>query len=245
MAEENKKSHCEPCDEEVAPLWMCTFCDLMSLLLCFFVLFYSLSETNASKASKGEGSLQGAFGIMSKNPAVISKPNVTLPTLKNIQRAIVARALSNMQDLIKAEKLGDDAKVVIMDKGVALTISSPLLFESGSAELKSQAFPLLDKVFMICQGWPNIIRVEGHTDNTPVAEQSTAFESNWDLAFARALSVVNFAVQFSKIHPSRLVPVSFGEYQPLADNSTEEGRAKNRRIEILMEYKKDEPDPFK
>jgi chemotaxis protein MotB len=150
---------------------------------------------------------------------------------------------SNMQDFIEANNMGDAVKILITDKGVALTLSAPLLFNSGSAELKPEAFPLLARIFDIAQGWPNIIRIEGHTDNARI--HSELYASNWDLSFARALSVLRFAVDFSKIHPSRLVPVAYGEYKPVADNSTEEGRAKNRRIEMLMEYKKESEDPFK
>ena len=225
----------EVCDcPEQCPAWMTTFSDLMSLLLCFFVLIVSMSKIRENDYYLAAGSLRGAFGVMTQDPAMVKLPYVSIPTLKNIQRAVVSEAVSNLQDFIKAQK-----------QGVALSLASPLLFDSGSAELKPEAFPLLQKVFAICQGWPNIIRVQGYTDNTPVAAQNTTYKSNWDLAFERALGVVNFAVQFSKIHPSRLVPVSFGEYRPVADNATAEGRAKNRRIEIMMEYKKDEPDPFK
>lgn len=228
-----------------APAWLTTFSDLMSLLLCFFVLIVSMSKIKENDFYLAAGSLRGAFGVMTQDPSMIKLPNVPIPTLKNIQRAIVDRAVSNMQDFIEAQNLGDDVKVVISDKGVALSLSAPLLFDLGSSELKPESFPLLEKVFTICQGWPNIIRVEGHTDNVPIAAGSATLQSNWDLAFDRALSVVEFAVQYSKIHPSRLVPVSFGEHHPVADNATEEGRAKNRRIEIMMEYKRDEPDPFK
>ncbi|HUU27359.1 MAG TPA: flagellar motor protein MotB [archaeon] len=228
---------------EAAPAWLTTFSDLMSLLLCFFVLIVSMSKVKERDFFLAAGSLRGAFGVMAADPAIMKLENTPLPTLKNVQRAIIDKAVSNLQDFIKARKLGDDAKVAVSDKGVALTLGAPLLFDSGSAELKEGSFPLLSAVFDIARGWPNIIRVEGHTDNTAI--RSGIYESNWDLSFARALSVVKFAVQFSKIHPSRLAPVAYGENRPVADNLTEEGRAKNRRIEIFLEYKKENEDPFK
>ena len=221
---------------------MTTFSDLMSLLLCFIVLIVSMSTISERDFWLAAGSLRGAFGVMTQDPSIIKLENTPMPSLKNIQRAIIDRSISNMQDFIESQNLGEDVKVVISDKGVGLTISSPLLFESGSAELDNVAYRVLEGVFNIARGWPNIIRVEGHTDDSPIL--SGIYESNWDLSFARALSVVNFAVQYSKIHPSRLSPVAFGEYDTLATNSTPEGRAKNRRIEIFMEYKKDVPDPF-
>ncbi len=226
-----------------APAWMTTFSDLMSLLLCFFVLLVSMSKIQEKDFFMAAGSLRGAFGVMTQDPSILKLENTPLPSLKNIQRAIVDRAISNMQDFIESQNLGEDVKLVISDKGVGLTISSPLMFETGSAELDTSAYRILAGVFDIARGWPNIIRVEGHTDNVRI--RSGPYESNWDLSFARALSVVNFAVQFSKIHPSRLSPAAFGEYDPVASNATPEGRAKNRRIEIFMEYKKDISDPFK
>ena len=235
------KDKCE-C-EAGSPAWMTTFSDLMSLLLCFFVLLVSMSKIVERDFFVAAGSLRGAFGVMKDDPSIIKLENIPLPTLKNIQRAIVDKSVSNLQDFIQARNLGSDVKVVVSDKGVALSISSPLLFDSGSAEIKPESYPLLETMFNIARGWPNVIRVEGHTDNTRIV--SGIYESNWDLSFARALGVVNFAVQFSKIHPSRMAPVAYGEYRTVADNETEEGRAKNRRIEIFMEYKKENEDPFK
>ena len=235
------KDKCE-C-EAGAPAWMTTFSDLMSLLLCFFVLLVSMSKIVEKDFFMAAGSLRGAFGVMTQDPSIMKLENTPLPSLKNIQRAIVDRAVSNMQDFIESQNLGEDIKLVVSDKGVGLTISSPMLFETGSAELDTSAYRILAGVFDIARGWPNIIRVEGHTDNLRI--RSGPYESNWDLSFDRALSVVNFAVQFSKIHPSRLSPVALGEYDPVASNDTPEGRAKNRRIEIFMEYNKDISDPFK
>jgi chemotaxis protein MotB len=228
---------------EGAPAWMTTFSDLMSLLLCFFVLIVSMSRIVERDFFVAAGSLRGAFGVMSANPAIIKLENTPLPTLKNIQRAIVDKSVSNLQDFIESKNLGENVKVVISDKGVALSIASPVLFKLGSAEMEPESYPLLEEVFAIARGWPNVIRVEGHTDNTRIS--GGEFATNWDLAFARALSVVNFAIDFSKIHPSRLAPVSYGEYRPLESNETEEGQEQNRRIEIFMEYKKETEDPFK
>ena len=235
------KDKCE-CEAK-APAWLTTFSDLMSLLLCFFVLIVSMSTIIERDFFVAAGSLRGAFGVMKDDPAIVRLENIPLPTLRNIQRAIVDKSISSLQDFIQSRRLGSDVKVIVSDKGVALSISSPLLFDSGRAEIKPESYPLLEKMFDIARGWPNVVRVEGHTDNTRII--SDIYESNWDLSFARALSVVQFAVQFSKIHPSRLAPVAYGEYRPVADNSTEEGRAKNRRIEIFMEYKKENEDPFK
>ncbi len=235
-----KKDKCE-CGEG-APPWLTTFSDLMSLLLCFFVLIVSMSTVKEADFYVARGSLQGAFGVMSSNTSLNNPENIPMPTLKNIQRAIVDHSISNMQDFIQSRNLGEDVKIVISDKGVALSISAPLLFDTGSATLQPEAFPILEQVFAMAQGWPNVIRVEGHTDSTRVI--GGKFNSNWDLSFARALSVVRFASEYSKIHPSRLAPVACGEFRPVADNSTEEGRARNRRIEILMEYTKQNENPF-
>jgi chemotaxis protein MotB len=236
------KSKCPECVEG-SPAWMATFSDLMSLLLCFFVLIVSMSKIVERDFWVAAGSLRGAFGVMTANPAIISLENTPLPTMKNIQRAIIDKSVSNMQDFIESKNLGESVKVVVQDKGVALSISAPVLFQNSEAEMEPSVYPLLEEVFKIAQGWPNVIRVEGHTDDTRIA--GGEFETNWDLSFARALSVVQFAIDYSKIHPSRLAPVAYGQHRPIADNATAEGKAKNRRIELFMEYKKETEDPFK
>jgi chemotaxis protein MotB len=117
------------------------------------------------------------------------------------------------------------------EKRVKLILKEAVLFDSGSAELKEQAKRILKGVIDELKKLPNDIIVEGHTDNVPI--RGGIYRSNFELSMARAYSVIKF-MQDEGIDPKRLSGIGYGEYKPIADNSTQEGRAKNRRIEISI-----------
>lgn len=117
------------------------------------------------------------------------------------------------------------------DLWVEIEIKSEMLFESGEAALQLKASPVLRKIAEVLRRTTNVIRVEGHTDNVPI--DTIEFPSNWDLSAARAASVVRELVD-SGIDPARLVAVGYGEYHPLADNKSGEGRFKNRRVALVL-----------
>ena len=125
----------------------------------------------------------------------------------------------------------DMVSVVSYDYWVSLEMSSALLFASGNAELSQEALPVLKKVAEVIAPMHNAVNVEGHTDNVPIT--TVQFRSNWDLSAARASSVVE---ELSKlgIEPSRLSAIGYGEYHPVADNTIEEGRFKNRRVSLVL-----------
>ena len=121
--------------------------------------------------------------------------------------------------------------VISNDYWISLEMSSTLLFSSGEAELSQAAIPVLKKITEVINPMQNAINVEGHTDNVPIA--NAKFRSNWDLSSARATSVVQ---EFAKlgINPARLSAIGYGEFHPIADNATEEGRFKNRRVLLVL-----------
>jgi chemotaxis protein MotB len=134
------------------------------------------------------------------------------------------KAMSTLihQDLIAVRRNG---------LGVKVEIKTSILFPSGSASLQDEAIPVLNDIAKILQNLPNPIRVEGFTDSVPI--NTVAFPSNWELSAGRAASVVHL---FTKegVEPSRMAAIGFGEYRPVADNSTEKGRNKNRRVVIIV-----------
>ncbi len=117
------------------------------------------------------------------------------------------------------------------DFWVELEMNSELLFLSGEAELSRKAIPVLRKVAEVVREIPNVINIEGHTDDIPI--DTVEFPSNWDLSSARATAVVREFVQ-NRIPPKRLSAIGYGEFHPVADNSTEEGRFKNRRVVLVL-----------
>jgi chemotaxis protein MotB len=132
----------------------------------------------------------------------------------------------------------DDELVEVrqMEDWLELEIKSSILFPSGSARLTGQAIPVLEKVAKILKEFPNPVQVEGFTDNVPI--NTTAYPSNWELSAGRAASVVHLFMKYN-VRPERMVAIGYGEYRPIADNSTPEGRAKNRRVVLVIPADRD------
>jgi len=225
-----KKCECPP----GAPAWMTTFSDLMSLLLCFFVLIVSMSSVDPDEFDKASGALKGSLGILTEDPSTMEIIPEIVPKISDVDLGELSMAISKLQDFVETQKQKESVQVVITSKGIAVRILTPLLFDQGMAELRPQGLPFLAKIFDLAKDWENRIRIVGHTDDIPV--KNALYESNWELSFTRARNVMKFAVNYSKMPPERFSIVGYGEYRPAFPNDYEENRKKNRRIEIFIEY---------
>ena len=234
MAKNNKRGKKEESDSGGAPRWMTTFSDLMSLLLTFFILIVSFSSIELIKFQKAMGSLQGALGILPQQQSVIFQKEPIIPQLAEHQRRRVQKVAGEFRKMIKKKGLDQQVKLETTDRGVVIRINSPILFDLGKARLKPQAFPILDKIVDLTKDWPNSIQIEGHTDDLPI--HTAQFPSNWDLSTARAMSVLRYFLHTGLISPQRLSAAGYGEYHPLVPNSSPANRAKNRRVEIYVQY---------
>jgi chemotaxis protein MotB len=147
--------------------------------------------------------------------------------VKSTKDSLITEMQNEIQDnQIQITQLADKLKVSIVDK---------ILFDSGQAEISPEGLAVLKRVGQILEkSKKKIIRVEGHTDNMPVKRRRDRYPTNWELSTARATNVVRFLEEEVGIEPARLEAVGLGEYHPVADNDTKEGRAKNRRIEIAL-----------
>jgi chemotaxis protein MotB len=138
-------------------------------------------------------------------------------------------------------ELTEAVKLQITENGIEIQISDPVLFDKGRAELKPKIYPLLNFIASLARGWPNQVIIEGHTDNAVIRTEQ--YPSNWELSAARALSVLHYFEDYGGIEPTRLTAIGYGQYRPIAPNDTEEGKAKNRRIEIQIEYEEEGAPP--
>jgi len=217
--------------EDGAPGWMTTYGDLMSLLLAFFILIVSFSSIQESEFKKAMGSLQKALGLLRANVAVISPtiPDIYVPPRAKVQDVInkILRSMEQVPDIKQ------NISVEASDEGVRVRISNPLLFDVGKANIKQGIYPVLDQVATLLDTSNFQIVIEGHTDNIPIHNEQ--FGSNWELSAARSVAVVEYFVRLG-LDPGRFTAVAYGEYRPLDTNKTEEGRAKNRRVEIFIPY---------
>jgi chemotaxis protein MotB len=222
--------------EEGAPGWMMTFGDLMSQLLTFFVLLVSFSIFDEIKYNTVKGSLKYSFGVLKgwEQPLVekIRTPPETSRTNNEEQK--LAGIGYRLKKFVAEKGMKGSLQAVMRKEGLAIILRNsgkPVMFDSGSAQIRPEFAPILEKVAKELMKIPNRIRIEGHTDNRPIS--TLKFPSNWELSAARAASVLRFLVR-KGIDPARLSAVGYGEFRPVAPNDTPEGRAKNRRVEILV-----------
>ncbi len=215
------------------PLWYLTFSDLMALLVGFFILLFGFSSLEANRFQKVADSMREAFGgarasatAPTPAPAAIA-PAPSRMALGPDRAAIYERA----QALLSAQRLGPLVQTDLEERGVRLRVDGALLFGGGGATLRPEALPFLDRVARLAMAARGTVVVEGHTDDAPVRFQ--AFPSNWELAGARAGAVVRRLASCG-LPASRLEAVAYADTRPVAPNRTEEGRRRNRRVEILI-----------
>ncbi|MGN0482775.1 MAG: flagellar motor protein MotB [Lachnospiraceae bacterium] len=267
-----------------SPAWMATFSDLMNLLLCFFVLLFSMSSVNEEKFELVIASLQSSFSVLPSGGAAVGDGQMVSSGISQLkefdvyynegsnsdgkedskggvtedENEMTAQEQVKQEQLSESEKMAeqvekeakqygiqDQVEVDFNGQYVLVTLNGALLFESGSAEIRAEAMPLMEKIGKILEKYQdNIIEIEGHTDNVPI--HNSNFASNEALSLYRAMSVTDYIREQTSIEPSRLKAAGRGEYVPIADNNTPEGRARNRRVEIKIYNKSyselNEPD---
>jgi chemotaxis protein MotB len=223
--------------EEGAPLWVVTFGDLMSLLMCFFVLLLSFSEMDRNKYRIVSGSMRNAFGIQRKKP-VFESPKGQKMISKEFDQAIILVKVKEVIDPIanelesEYEELKSSVEIEVKDNQVTIRMMGEATFDTGQAKLRKEFLPLLLKIGEVLSQTKSEIIIAGHTDNVPLI--GGAYKSNLGLSMARAGSVAEYLLKSTSIDPGKLSTMGFGEYRPLASNDTVEGRQKNRRVEIIV-----------
>jgi chemotaxis protein MotB len=149
-----------------------------------------------------------------------------LDGLTRTQRLLEERLAQEIKD--------KQVKLQMMERGLVITVVGDVLFDSGKAKIRPEAYTILDKISSVLkENVPDLkVGIEGHTDNQPI--QYSGWKSNWELSSARALSVLHYIVDEKGISPERISAIGYGEYQPVAPNGTKEGRQLNRRVEIVI-----------
>lgn len=242
--------------------WLVSYADFITLLFAFFTTMYAISNVDAQKMGRMVLSMQAAFDA-SVFPAANSRIGLTnsgaLPIPQNSQlynTFINLRGLSDKQHssllvrqtttagenlgrvqqdlsgIVMDDALKDKVKVTLRNRGVVVSLAEAGFFDSGSDTVRSTSLPLLDRIATYIAGLPNFIRVEGHTDNVPIS--TPRFPSNWELSTARATFIISYLVNRHGFSPDRLSAAGYGEFHPVDTNATPEGRAKNRRVDVVI-----------
>ena len=243
--------------------WMSTFSDMMTLLMCFFVLLFSMSEVDAAKFEEVAKSFQSTISIFRAGSKAVGDGILVsngVSQLNMLDEYIntsgkTAEADTTVEDPTKpggaaedklseelAEKIEealaenmmtDQVDVDFNADYVTLTLNGAFLFDSGRADIKPDAVPVLNKIGVLLTKYADSeIEIEGHTDSVPL--NGGRYENNDVLSSYRALAVFDYLKENASLDPGIVKHSGRGEYMPIADNATPEGRAKNRRVEIKI-----------
>lgn len=248
-----------------SPAWMATFSDLMNLLLCFFVLLFSMSTVNEEKFQMVIASLQSSISIFEGGSLSIGDGDLVAAGIRQLEfldsyykdlansreendettegdlkeqlgeagKKESEEMAENIQNAVDDLGISNAVEIDFDEQYVMLNLSGGILFGSGKAEILPEALAVIDKISIVLERYDkNIIEIEGHTDNVPI--KSSRYESNDVLSMYRALEVADYIRKVTDLNPKYIKSSGRGEYVPIADNSTAEGRARNRRVVIKI-----------
>ncbi|HOE56914.1 MAG TPA: OmpA family protein [Bacillota bacterium] len=217
-----------------APAWMATYSDMMTLLLCFFVLLFSFATLDVQKFQAIAHSMSGSLGVLDSGITVNLEPLVTsFPSDSPVEEAEEFRIIyEQMSEYIKENNLEASITLRLDERGLLVTFLDDVLFDSGKADLKPKAREIINKVAEIIRRNNKNVRVEGHTDNVPI--NTFRFPSNWELSTTRAVNVVKYLIEENGIEAKRMSASGYSDQHPVDDNNTKEGRQKNRRVDMVI-----------
>lgn len=243
-----KRRNKKKVDQAGSPAWMTTFSDLMSLLLTFFILLFSMSSVSEERFKDAAQSLQMALvgsssdSILDGNGEIIGDlvgdvdPEEIVveevPVDPNYIPEEVIALYDTVNGFLEEEGLNADVTLSRDQEGVYIDIQEAILFDSGHATLKAAGSETLGQLAELFTLFDNEIIIEGYTDDVPM--HSREFPSNWELSTGRALSVLRYLSETYDISPSRLSARGYGEYRPIVPNDSDENRALNRRVNIAI-----------
>lgn len=254
-------------EKENGERWLLTYADLITLLMIFFIVLYSMSNVDAQKFRAVAESLNNAMGggtpakleISTEltGPSVIPQyankpqqdskettPNKTSSGNANQESMTIEEIKKNLDKYAKDNGVQTTLVSSIEERGLVVSIKDTLLFDSGSAVVTPKAHEILNKISKVLAVAANYIKIEGHTDNVPI--NTFLFPSNWELSVIRATNVLQIMAAEGGISSDRLSATGYGEYRSIASNGDEAGRAKNRRVDlVILRTKYDVTEPSK
>lgn len=217
--------------------WVISYADFITMLLALFMVLYAASSMGHSKVKTVNQSLEKVF--------------VSRPAQKSVQQPIQnptpevkeeTEKLLNGDGLLDSDKIiekiqgsfetGASAKILKEKRGVVVRLNDTMLFDQGSAIIKPEAKAVLDKIALSLNTFKNPVVIEGHTDSVPIKNEK--YPSNWELSTARATNIISYLTSKHQFTPGRLSAVGYGEYMPVASNDDVLGKAKNRRVDIVI-----------
>lgn len=247
---------------EGAPEWMTTYSDLVTLLLTFFILLFSMATVDKDRFSKIAESLSNSVVNLKSGDSILEKDGNSVLSLdfsslkdsneaqkekekyleaaeemvvkadQQIKDKKIDEAKNRIRDTINEKGISDKTQVIEEKDFLMIRLDSEVFFDSGSADIKTDGIKVLSAIAATLRGIENEIMISGHTDNVPMSNKQ--FKSNWELSTARATNAVKYLVEVEKLNPVQFTATGNGEYHPIGDNKTSQGRQMNRRIELKI-----------
>ncbi|MBU0483895.1 MAG: OmpA family protein [Proteobacteria bacterium] len=228
MEEEVKQKKCK-----TGGAWITTFADLMSLLMCFFILLLSFSEMDKQKFKAVAGSMEQAFGIQKDDRQFGSPEGNVLISAGFMSTPIAVKLQQAIDEVVAEEMASGDAELDVGPNEMTLRIKGSVAFDLGKADIRNEFKPLLDKLGKVFRDEQARVTVNGHTDDLPLIKKDK-FKSNWGLSTARSVEVVEYWIGKFKIPPEHLVAAGYADGLPLVKNDSDVNRARNRRVEFVI-----------
>jgi chemotaxis protein MotB len=224
-----------------SPEYMLTYGDMMTLLLCFFVMMYTTATVDGHKFKLILSAFRGSFYILPGGKTFSEAPLMDMgQQMTNLPAEVkgdqLDKALQNAVSAFKAEIADKRIRITEDERGVVITFASDAYFKAGSAQLTDELRSVLTKVSSTLMNLPNHFRVEGHTSDRPLTdpELKDKYPTNWELSTARAVNVLKYLVENKYVKPYRISAAGYGAYRPIESNETPEGRAMNRRVDLII-----------
>jgi chemotaxis protein MotB len=225
--------------------WLVSYADFITLLFAFFVVMFASSQVDKGKIGKLAVAIQMAFKDLGIFPTPSSRspgrpttgpPTDALPPITNLfdprSMANLAKLQKELAQALSGEIQRGEVAMKVGREGLVVSLREVGFFDSGSAEVKLKSEPSVARIAKVLEAGPYLVRIEGHTDNVPI--HTERFASNWELSTARATEMAKLFITRFEFPPERLSAAGFAEYHPAAPNQTAEGRALNRRVDIVV-----------
>ena len=238
-----RKKHPEPANHE---RWLVSYADFITLLFAFFVVLFASSQADKKKQTDLSSAMQaaftplGAFESHSKTPplapgdATINATPMALP-LPTVNIETAEETEKHLSKILAAQIAAGQippgsVTMHITAEGLVISLHEAGFFPSGSADVRPASIPMLSLLAKALPMGP--LRIEGHTDNVPI--HTAQFATNWELSTARATAIARLLLNHGSINPANVAAAGYAEFHPIASNATEEGRAQNRRVDIIL-----------
>jgi len=256
----NRKKHEE--EEGNSERWLVSYADFITLLFAFFTTLYAISTVDAQKMGKMVTSMRASFDnnlfvagskslSLSQGPGDLASSSMSREVLQKLAgqngsngkspgskrqmlngEKALGRLKRNIESLVGADMMKGMVRARVDPRGLVISLGEGIVFDSGSDQIKPEGKSLLDTIATSLVSVGNNIRIEGHTDNVPI--KNPRFPSNWELSTARATAVISYMIEKFGLQPDQLSAAGYAEYRPVAANDTADGRASNRRVDVVV-----------